>query len=479
MKKKSLKRNAILNCCKVLLTIIFPLLTYPYATRILGSENIGKVTFGDSIVSYFSLIAMFGISSYAVREGAPLRENKEKFNKFASEMLQINMITSLASACFLFLLLSLPTKLANYRLLISIQGLVVLFCPYAVEWLFIIQEDFLYVTIRTFILQCICFACIFLFIRQKKDYYIYAMIMALSTCLVNIMNFLYAKKYVTFSKRIQKSLWKHIKQIAVFFLNSIASSIYLNSDITLLGFFCNDRIVGLYGVSAKIYTIIKSLMNAVTSVMIPRFSVLWGQGNEKSYKILLEELLNVMILLVMPCLVGIILLRENIILLMFGQEYEEAANTLGILAFAIGFAVLANIFINAIMVVQKMEKKIIVSTISSSFVNIILNFWFIPRFANNGAAITTVIAEMVVFLMAIYYCRECVYGISILNTSVHVIVACVFMVCIKQILFLFTSDWNIILQTLITIILCAVSYFGVLLLLKNRYIITMIKQYLK
>lgn len=479
MKKKSLKRNAILNCCKVLLTIIFPLLTYPYATRILGSENIGKVTFGDSIVSYFSLIAMFGISSYAVREGAPLRENKEKFNKFASEMLQINMITSLASVCFLFLLLSLPTKLTNYRTLILIQGLVVLFCPYAVEWLFVIQEDFLYVTVRTFVLQCVCLVCVFLFIRKRTDYYIYAMIMAITTCVVNVLNFLYAKKYVSFSKKLQKGLWKHIKRIAIFFLNSIASSIYLNSDITLLGFFCDDRIVGLYGVSSKIYTIIKSLMNAITSVMIPRFSVLWGKGDEKEYRRLLETLLNVMILLVTPCLIGLFLLRNNIIILMFGQDYEDAANTLGILAFAIGFAVLANIFVNVIMVVQKMERKIIISTISSAVVNIILNFGFIPCLAQDGAAITTVLAEMIVLLIAIYYCRECVYGIRVINTGIQVTVACIFMILIKQTFFWLTGGWNIIVQTVITVVLCAFSYLAVLLILKNKYVLVIIRQYLK
>lgn len=70
MKKKSLAKNAALNMFKTLMSMIFPLVTYPYVTRILQVENIGKINFSGSVVSYFTLLAGLGISTYAIREGA-------------------------------------------------------------------------------------------------------------------------------------------------------------------------------------------------------------------------------------------------------------------------------------------------------------------------------------------------------------------------------------------------------------------------
>mgnify|MGYP001014514563 FL=1 len=79
-KSKSLGINALLNAIRSGLSVVFPLITYPYAFRVLHAESIGKVNYALSIIGYFSLIAALGISTYAVREGAKLRKNKEKLN---------------------------------------------------------------------------------------------------------------------------------------------------------------------------------------------------------------------------------------------------------------------------------------------------------------------------------------------------------------------------------------------------------------
>ena len=73
MENKSIKKNAILNTIKVLMSVIFPLITFPYATRVLGTDNIGKVQFVSSFITFFTLLATLGINNYAVREGATYR----------------------------------------------------------------------------------------------------------------------------------------------------------------------------------------------------------------------------------------------------------------------------------------------------------------------------------------------------------------------------------------------------------------------
>ena len=70
MKDKSLKINAFLNALKQGTTVIFPLIIIPYISRVLGNENYGKINFGSSITNYISIIAMLGVSTYAVVEGS-------------------------------------------------------------------------------------------------------------------------------------------------------------------------------------------------------------------------------------------------------------------------------------------------------------------------------------------------------------------------------------------------------------------------
>ena len=70
MKKRSIKLNAILNGFRSILNILFPVITFPYVSRILSVKGIGIYNFSSSIVSYFLLIAALGINTYAIREGA-------------------------------------------------------------------------------------------------------------------------------------------------------------------------------------------------------------------------------------------------------------------------------------------------------------------------------------------------------------------------------------------------------------------------
>lgn len=121
MKNKSLKINAILNFIKQLCSVIFPLITIPYVSRILQSENYGKYNFGNSIISYFSLIAALGVSTYAVREGAKYRDDKEKITKFSREVFTINIISTIIAYIMLLIVLIIPSPLVIYRKLILLQ----------------------------------------------------------------------------------------------------------------------------------------------------------------------------------------------------------------------------------------------------------------------------------------------------------------------------------------------------------------------
>lgn len=136
MQEKSLKVNVILNAVKTIMGMIFPLITFPYVAKVLGVVNIGKINFANSFVNYFLLIAGLGISTYATREGARLRNNKKDIELFISQMFTISFIsTSLAYILLIVITFALPS-LQSYKILIFIQSLNIIGNTIGVNWIF-------------------------------------------------------------------------------------------------------------------------------------------------------------------------------------------------------------------------------------------------------------------------------------------------------------------------------------------------------
>mgnify|MGYP000106819924 CR=1 FL=1 len=196
---KSLKINTILNMIKTCSNIIFPLITFPYISRVLMTENVGKVNFGDSYVSYFSLIASLGITTYAIRECAKVRDNREKLEETASQIFSINLCTTGLAYVLLFLSLIIFRRLDVYRNLIMIQSVVIIFTTLGADWLNSAMEDFKYITIRSIIFQIISMILMFTFVKSTSDYMKYAAISVLSTSGYNILNIVYRKNIVIYN----------------------------------------------------------------------------------------------------------------------------------------------------------------------------------------------------------------------------------------------------------------------------------------
>lgn len=405
MKDKSLKINLILNVIKTISSMCFPIITFPYISRVIHATNYGKVNFGNSIISYFSLIAALGIVSYAIREGAGLRKNKEKFNDFACEIFTINILMCFISYILLIILYLYWTKLKDYKILLIVQSIVILFNTIGVEWIYSIYEDYFYITIRSIVVQIISLLMLFIFVRSEKDYIIYAGITVFANAGANLFNFIHAKKYCNFRLTKNMKLKKHLKPMMILFFSNLTITLYANSDMTILGVFTNDFIVGIYGVAVKIYLIIKQLIFAAITVTLPRLSYCKINDINKYYK-LLKILKKTMVYFTLPITVGVIILSKEIILLLSGTEYISSYASLNILSIAFIPSIFATIYGNGVLLLNKAENKIFMSTLIGALSNIILNIIFIPIFKEKAAALTTVISEIIVAILNIRFSRK-------------------------------------------------------------------------
>ena len=415
--KKSVHINIMLNIMRTLLSVAFPLVSYPYATRILHVENFGKVSFSQSIISYVGLIAALGISSYAIREGGDYREDNNRLSKFASEVFSINLISTLISYFLLLILIVISAEMRNNVYLLLIISITIIMTTLSVEWINIIFEDYLFITIRSFIIQCISLVLLFGFIKQPSDYYKYALIQVLNTGLIAFSNFFYTRKFCTVLITKNLNLKKHLKPILILFSNSLAVSIYLNVDNVLIGFIIGENFVGLYSVSVKVYTILKLAVASVYNVTITRMSEYISNNKISEYKKLLNDILNNLIFISVPITAGIICTSKEIIFILAGEEYLLAATSLRILSVAILFAVIGGTLANCINLPHKREKKNLIGTTISAVINLLLNIVVIPCWGISGAAFTTLIAEISICIFLIISMKDLWYLFNIKEIS--------------------------------------------------------------
>lgn len=469
MKEKSVFKNVLYNIIRVSLSVIFPLITFPYVSRVLTAENLGKVNYALSIENYFSLIAMLGINTYAVREGARKRSNKEDFNTFANEIFTVNVITTIFSYFLMFITIGVTKELHSYAALIGLQSISIILNTIGVDWVNSVFEDYFYITVRSFIIQLILLVLMFLLVKKPNDYYIYAMLTVLSNGLCCILNYFYSRRYVKIQLVKNCQFVNHLKKIIIFFANSLAVNLYLNADTTMLGYMAGDYTVGIYSVTAKIYNVVKAVIAGMFTACIPRLSLYYGNNDIKEYKKLVNNVINICTLFMFPTVTGLIILAKPIVLILSGESYIESVSSLSIISFGIIGAIYGGITTNCINLPAKREKYNLIATILAAVINIVLNLGFIPFWKENGAAITTVIAEFIVLIYCIATNKE-FWNIVEIKKLVPNIVISLFeslLIIISAILLnLFIS--NIYVYTCLLVLLNGLAYIAILTIFHNQ-----------
>lgn len=462
-KPKSMKVNATLNVIKQCCAVVFPLITFPYVSRVLGNEGYGQYSFANSIINYFLLIAALGVSTYAIREGSKIRDDKKKITRFCRETFSINVISMVISYILLAIVLIFSAKLQSYLTLILIQSISIFLTTIGMDWINSIYEDYTYITIRYIIIQLIGLLATFIFVRSKDDVVFYTFIMAFMYSGGNILNYFYIKRYVKIKFVWKMNAKKHLPSVLIFFASTVSILIYVNADITMLGMYYSDDVVGIYSVSSKIYGILKQLLNAIVVVSIPRLSNLIQNDKEK-YLQTLPKVLDSVMLFLLPGICGVFMLSEQIIYIVSGPEYISGAPSLSILAFATFFAILGAFLNSCILVVNNGEREVLVGTLIAAIANVLFNFILIPAFGINGAAITTLIAEIVA--CSFYIIRKRKYSEFKLRITRSIVVALVeggvvIGVCFVCKCFI-SSIW---ICTVVSIVVNIIAYVPILLII--------------
>lgn len=471
VKTVSIKRNYIYNLTYQIFAILIPLVTSPYLARILQPDGIGAYSYANSITTYFSLIAVLGTSTYASREIARIRDESKKVDQLYWEIVIFRVITTI----FSLLLYCLVIYFSGYDFLLYFA------CSFSIltvavdsGWYFEANEKFKVLVAKDFIVKIISLVLIFTLVKQKNDLLIYILIQTVGIFIPNLCLTLYLlskHRNVSFSNLHFK---KHLKETLIYFIPSIASSIYTVLDKTMIGLIVNDNNEnGYYDLAYKIYMIVLTMITSLTTVISARASFLFGKGELEEVKGILYKSLNFLGILVIPAIVGIFICTDNFVLWYYGETYTKVASLIKCLSPLLLIIGISNILWGGYLTPVGKKEISAKTIVIGSIVNLCCNLILIPKFGSYGATVGSIIAEGVITSIYIYFTYKFIsYKKAFSKYYTYIIAALIMGICVYLIGLL---NINRILITICQLFFGCIIYFVILLLFKNEDVLNILK----
>ena len=401
MLKKNLFYNAILSVSQ----FIFPLITFPYSSRILGPTGIGTVTFVDSFTQYFLIFSTLGIPIYGVREVSIRKDQPEELNKVFNEILLIHILcASVFSVIYIAAALLIPT-LKVHLSIVSIGIVLIIFNVFMLEWFYQGIEQFSYITMRSLIVRSLTVVFLFAFLRPGSGSTLYYAISASGAIITSLLNLFFLRKHVSIQLRYLK-LKKHIKPLLTILGSTLAVSVYLLLDSIILGLIKGEAAVGIYTTAIRIVKLPFTVIVAISMVMVPQISRAYSNQNQQQLHTLIDKSYCFICLMCMPLAVGMYISAPFLVHLISGNKFANAVVPLQILSPIIILVGLNNVFGYQVLTPIGKEKQMLVAVILGMVVSLTLNLCLIPILSYTGAAITNLLTECVVTYVCYYYVKK-------------------------------------------------------------------------
>lgn len=466
-KKKSVKINYFYNLIYNLLTLLLPLLTTPYLSRVLGVENIGIYGFTNSIVTYFVLFGCLGTTLYGQREIAYVQDDKEKQSKVFYEIFFVKLISMFISILLYGFSFCLDGTLSLYYQILLIYLVANVF---DISWYLQGIEEFDKTVIRNLIVKVLSIILIFVLVKKPDDLWIYFTIFAGSELLGNITMWIYVPKYLNKPNFKKLNLKKHLKPILMLFIPQIAIKVYTVLDKTMIGVISgNMNDVGFYEQGQNIVRALIVIITAYGTVMASRIAYTYKNSDKKETIKYLKSSFRFSWLLGIPLMLGTIAVADKLVPWFFGDGYDPVSNIIKFtspLIIAIG---LNNVLGMQYLVPIGRQKDFTTAVVIGALSNFVLNNILIRLFGTIGAVIASVLAETIILIYELYVTRKEFNWLMIFNGIFKYLIAGIIMFIV-----IYNIELHLgvsLLNTFIVFIIGVITYFIMLLLLRDSYIL--------
>ncbi len=476
---QSVKMNFILNVINTTSKVLFPLITFPYAARVLNPEGLGEVGFFSSIIQYVVLFSSIGIPLYAIREVAKVRNNIDEKSITVLEIIILHIILTIVGYFAVGLLCILVPEINENIPLFGVLSLSILFTAIGCEWFYQGIEDFLYITIRGIVVKIVSICFLFLCVKTKDDLIFYGIYSVIGSVGGNIFNFIRLRKLICINNRTIRSLkpFRHFFPAMKIFILNIAVSIYLQLNTVMLGFYNGSEAVGYYTAATKLMAVVLGLSNSLGPVIMPRMSNLISNNKESEFKELAQKAYNFSIFMSLPLSIGLFFISPYAISLLCGELYMPSVTASRIVSPIILIVSLSGFMGTQFLYPLGRVKLIIKSTIIGGCVAVLTNIILLPIISYNGAAISYLFAEIAVTVSLFFLSKE-IIPVDFFNKSIkNYLFGSVLMAIVLFTISLFELDH--IASFFAMLLFGSFTYLAWMLYLKEDFIMQIVKLFKK
>lgn len=405
----SVKRNFIYNILYQLLTIVTPLFVTPYVSRILQPEGVGVYAYAYATANYFVLVTMMGVNNYGNRMIAKNRENREKLSCVFWGIYLMQMSFSIVCVIGYILMVIL----FNYNDIYWVMLLYVISAGLDITWFFQGLEEFRITIGRNAVVKIISIICIFTFVKSESDVMAYALIMVGAILLNQLLLWPFVPKFVDCVRIKLHNIVMHVKPNLILFIPTMAISFYRVMDKIMLGAMSGTVEVGFYDSTDKLISLPLCIVTAFGAVMLPRMSNLVNKLKENQLGEIVQQSLALVILISTPIITGMISIITDFVPFYYGPGYEKCVILFYILLPSTLFIAMANVIRTQVLLPNELDKVYVWSCVLGAITNVIINILLIPRQGSIGAAIGTLVTEIIVFFVQIAYTRKYINFVQI------------------------------------------------------------------
>lgn len=400
---RKLTANYFYNLIYQILLIISPVITVPFLSRSLGVSGVGEYSYCYTLAGYFIMVATLGCDIYGRREISYVKENKtERSERFWS--IQVIKIISTIVVIVGYIIFSINNENKVMLLILSIHLINV---PLNIGWFFQGIERFKMITTRGLFLKVIDLLFVLVFVKEPNDLMLYTFGSSFIAFITFFVLWVDLKNYINFVSLKQLRIFYDLKNCLVFFLPSVATSIYTMLDKTMLGAMTGNFLEnGYYEQAIKINLIFLKVVLSLGTVLLPTIAFSYKKGDLKNVKKNINKSMKYVFLVSFPIAFGLCITSDLFVPWFFGNEFEKVSILLKVSGFVLIFQGMGDVLGVQYLVTTGKQNKYIISLFIGAFFNFVCNIYLIPKFQSAGAILASLISESIIVGIQLHFIKS-------------------------------------------------------------------------
>lgn len=371
---------------------VLPFVIIPHLIQVLGFDKIGVIYMAQALMTYLTMLTDYGFNLTATKFISTNRESKVKVNYIFNAVISTKLFLIGLAFIILLILIAVVPMFHKDASLFLMSFAIVLGNTLFPVWFFQGIEEMKYISIINFASRVLFTAGIFIFIRQKDDYTKVNLLQGIGSIISSFFAFyIIARKYTVKSRFRARYIRTQISEGWHIFVSNLAISIYMYSNIFLLGIFADKTTLGLFGVADKCIQGMRQLLVVFYQVIYPKACAVAKEAHTALIRFYKKVFFRFLAFIVF-CSVCIFIMAPFITFLLTKAYQPEVYNLLRVMCF-IPVVVALNIPFNQSIIIYHIKKSYTIIIIIGTVVNILSNLILAKEFGAYGTATAIYITE--------------------------------------------------------------------------------------